>query len=349
MSDKMRKTSGRGHRSQRRQWTSPPPRALKRAPRVDLQADMDELDARIFSALDAVIAEVTNRIGKSLSMSGLQLLATRSHLLSAMKSTHRSIRRLTGHSDGDLDLTVDALALTRVQLERCFLALLFEDNPKRWYARYRKNAWKAFAEKFFRSKGSLGHLEPYSQYFGSDGQGITALRAFAREMDVSEDEFQTVRNAVLGESEKDPRFKQWFIADMPTPGRSLAELADPVWKNLGELLYPYYDNLSHFSHGGMIGVMEAAILRGGHGPTVAADGFDKEQFWSSAVGETTLPLSYVAMMFVATLFGRDFLGDEKIHLAIVNGWRPYICDGLPLGVALWDEWAEKTTGCNDRA
>lgn len=315
-----------------------PPAALDRAPRVDLQIGMAELDELVFSAADAVAAALKARVEHSKSIADLQLLTTETYLLLAMKSTHRSIHSLMALGEEKLDQTVDALPLTRVQLERCFLALLFEDNPARWHARYRKNAWKAFAEKFFRDRCALGHIEPYSDYFASDGPGISALRAFARQMDVSEDEFQTLRSQVLDDQEHDPRFENRFIADMPTPGKCATDLTDATRKKLAALLYPYYDNLSHFSHGGMVGVMEAAILRADR-EAIAGAGFDRQQFWTSAVMETSLPLSYVAVMFVATLLAAPLVDDPAVRRALIEAWRPYLSDGVPMGVAVWDAWA----------
>ena len=315
-----------------------PPAALDRAPRVDLKISMAELDGLVFSAVDAVASALKAQVEQSRSMANLQLLTTETYLLLAMKSTHRSIHSLMAMGGEKLDQTVDALPLTRVQLERCFLALLFEDNPARWHARYRKNAWKAFAEKFFRDRCAVGHIEPYSAYFAPDGPGISALRAFARQMDVGEDEFQTLRSQVLDERERDPRFENWFIADMPTPGRCVTDLTDPTRKKLAELLYPHYDNLSHFSHGGMVGVMEAAILRADR-EVIADAGFDRQQFWTSAVMETSLPLSYVAVMFVATLLAAPAIDDQAMRQALIEAWRPYLSDGVPMGVAVWDAWA----------
>lgn len=324
----------------RRVSSSPPqvPAKLLRAPCVDLQISPADLDALVLPAVDSVVSMLQTSAAESMSVSDLQLFTTQEYLLEAMKSTHRSIGGLVGLSDQDLDQTVDALPLTRVQLERCFLALLLVDNPKRWHARYRKNAWKAFAEKFFRDRCVLGHLEPYSSYFASDGAGIASLRAFARQMDVSEDELQTLRSQMMGEKERDPRFREWFIADMPTPGRCINELADAGYKKLAELLYPHYDNLSHFSHGGLVGVMEGAILRADE-DKMADTGFDRASFWNSAIMESSLPVSYLALMLVATLLAAGRATDDAIKGKLIAAWRPYISDGLPMGVAVWDAWA----------
>ena len=312
---------------------SVPPAPLERAPRVDMEASMAELDDRVCSAVETVSQRLLAQVDESLSISEVQLLTTRAHLALAMNSTHRSIRRLLARDEEDLDTAVDALPLTRVQLERCFLVLLLADHPGRWHARYRKNAWKAFAEKFFRDQRAVGHFDAYKGHFGVSGDGIAVLRAFAHEMDVSEDEFQTVRRQVLCDDEEDPRWKQWYIPDMPTPGKCPAELEDATWKRLAELLYPHYDNLSHFSHGGLVGVMGAAVLRD------MPDAIDRDKFWTSAVVEAALPASYATTMFVATLTAVPFLSEEQVRTSLVEGWRPYVCDGCPLGVALWDAWA----------
>ena len=319
---------------------APPPTPLKRPPRTDLAARADELDKRTFAAVDAVVARIAGAVEQSTSLDDLRRLGTQWQMLLAMKGTHRSIRRLVGGDE--MELSLDALPLTRVQLERCFLALLLADNPARWHGRYRKNAWKAFAEKFFRDQRTLGHFEPYGEYFGPSGEGVRLLRQFAHEMDVSEDEFQTLRVQVTGD-EPDPRFRQWFIADMPTPGRCLQELTGATHKRLALLLYPCYDNLSHFSHGGLVGIMQAAILRSGSGAGGDQDDRDGEarrrRFWASNVLEQTLPLSYVSLLLVATLLARPHLDDEELREALLAAWRPYHSDGSPLGVALWDAWA----------
>ena len=331
-----------------RQKDDPPatlPEKLSRPPRTDLSIRIDDLNDRTFAAVDAVADELQRRVQHSTSLDELRLLTTKAHLLGAMKSTHRSISLL---ALTDQDLAVDALPLTRMQLERCFLALLIEDQPGRWYKRYRKNAWKAFAEKFFREQACLGHLAPYNEYFDVNGPGVSTLRAFAREMDVWEDEFQTLRVMIRGE-EMDPRWDKRYIADMPTPGKALHLLANPQFKTLGEILYPYYDNLSHFSHGGLAGVMESAILRS---DPVAADDVpevNRGAFFRSSVIEQTLPLSYASVLFAATLHCIGHNGGDHLRQALAAAWQPYHSDGSPMGIALWDRWAAAALGAEAKA
>jgi len=317
-----------------------PPSPLDRAPRTDLAASVDELDRLAFEAVGCVASRLAGQIEQATSLRLIRLLHTQANMLLAMKSTHRSIRRLVSGEKELAELSVDALSLARVQLERGFLAMLLIDS-QRWHVRYRKNAWKAFARKYFRDQRSLGHFEPYKDYFGSSGPGITILRQFAHEMDVGEDEIQTLRAHVLGDK-PDPRWDQWFIADMPTPGRTVQELTDPQRKALAEVLHPYYDNLSHFTHGGLVGVMTAAILRG---ETAGAQGdATAGSFWQTHIVESTLPVSYAAMLLVATLFAVELKDNAKLIETLIGAWRPYHSDGSPLGIAIWDSWAARALG-----
>jgi len=318
---------------------APPPK-LNRAPRTDLAVDVGELDRPAFEAVQAVASRLAGEIEQATSLRQIRLLHTEANMLLAMKSTHRSIRRLVSSEKDLAELSVDAMSLARVQLERGFLALLLTDS-ERWHVRYRKNAWKAFARKYFRDQRSLGHFEPYKDYFGPSGAGITILRQFAHEMDVGEDEIQTLRTHVLG-NEPDPRWTQWFIADMPTPGRTVQELNDPQRKALAEALHPYYDNLSHFSHGGLVGVMTAAILRGEAGG--AESDSSAGSFWHASIVESTLPVSYVAMLLVATMFAVELKDNDKLIETLIKAWRPYHSDGSPLGIAVWDNWAARALG-----
>lgn len=315
---------------------SPPPVALTRAPRTDLIARASHLDELAFAAVDAVADRLARALDASTSIEQIHLLTTQVHMLRAMQGSHRSAGRLVAAGDDDMEASLDALPIVRLQLERCFLALLLADHPAHWHRRYRKNAWKAFAEKFFRDQRTVGHLEPFGEYFAASGPGIRLLRDFAREMDVNEDELQTVRQQVTGD-QRDPRFAAWFIADMPTPGRCIRELRDPACRALAELLYPCYDNLSHFSHGGLVGAMQGAILRSGAGAAGAQE--DRRRFWRTNVLEQVLPVSYVALLLVATLFARPYLGVSDLRDTLLRAWRPYHSDGSPLGVAVWDNWA----------
>jgi hypothetical protein len=325
---------------------APPP--LHRPPRTDLEVHVRDLDEQILPALTHVTDGLFERIEQASSLDAIGLLLTKAHLLLAMRSTHRSIRILVSAQPEALDLSVDALPLTRVQLERSFLALLIEDNPDRWYKRYRKNAWKAFAAKFFRDRAALGHFEQFKDHFGPSGEGFTALREFAREMYVWEDELQTLRAEILGEPLEDPRWNKRYIADMPTPGKAVRLIEAEDRATLARLLYPYYHSLSHFSHGGLVGAMQAAILRPDRRVQVSEQ-FDRESFWNSSVLEMTLPLSYVALLLVATLFARDALatGDdqaEQTRQTLLNTWKPYHANGSALGVAVWDHWAAGVLG-----
>jgi hypothetical protein len=279
-------------------------------------------------------------IDRSQSIERIRLLASRAQMLLAMQGTHRSIRRLLTVGEDALDLTVDALPLTRVQLERCFLSLLIVDKPQRWFKRYRKNAWKAFAEKFFRDQCCVGEMEGFREYFGPSGTGVRMLREFAREMDVWEDELQTLRIQATGD-DPDPRFPPRHIADMPTPGRAIEHIEDPARKKLAEVLYPFYASLSHFSHGGLVGVMQAAILRGEPGQIQPQD---REQFYRANVMETTLPVSYVCMLLNTSLFALDLPEADALAAALVDAWQPYFSDGSLLGIAVWDTWAREALG-----
>ena len=109
------------------------------------------------------------------------------------------------------------------------------------------------------------------------------------------------------------------------------------------MLYPAYDSLSHFSHGGLAGVLGAAVLRAPDGPGAEVD---RERFWASAVLETALPMSYVAIVFTATVIAADWLDVPGVREALVDAWRPYVCDGMPLGIALWDTWACQALGAD---
>ncbi len=336
--------SGRNNKNRsadRESFPSVPP-ALHRPPRTDMEAHVVHLDAAMYPAVETVLTAMRFEIEKKNSLEELHLMMTRTHLLLAMCSTHRSIRKLvTGSEEDEWELSVDALPLTRVQLERCFLCLLLADNPVRWHKRYCKNAWKAFAEKFFRDRAALGSFPQFQDYFGSSGTGIQALRAFARQMYVWEDELQTFRAELLGE-EMDARWEKRYIADMPTPGRAVGLLRDPARKKLASLLYPYYDTLSHFSHGGLVGAMEAAILR--PDATAAGENFDRRAFWTSSVLEMTLPPSYVAILAAATLFSTDLPEADDVRHVLAAAWQPYHSDGSALGVAVWDSYAADALG-----
>ena len=339
MSDKPRRKKTR----KRPTGSAGPPTPLGRAPRTDLRARADDLDPLLFDAAGAVAARLTAEIDASLSLDHMKLLMTEAQMVLAMKSTHQSIRMLAGLGEDQADCTVDALALTRVQLERCFLMLLMADNPKRWHVRFRKNAWRAFAQKFFRDQRIVGRFEPFGEYFGPSGSGVGMLRAFAREMNVWEDELQTLRTDVLG-GDVDPRWDRRQIRDMPSPAQTIGKLSDETWRELGRLIYPHYDNLSHYSHGGLVGVMSAAILRPGFDAGQGGE-LDKAAFWRRHVGEMSLPYSYVAVLFVATLAARKYLPDQAdLAAKLAEAWCPYHSDGSPLGVAVWDAWVARALG-----
>ncbi|MFP4106425.1 MAG: hypothetical protein ACLFVU_10085 [Phycisphaerae bacterium] len=328
-------------RRSRKKTQTHAPKALNRPPRTDLAVHIDQLDEQTFRSVEVVADRLLASMPDTPSIERLKLLSMKSNLLRAMVGTHRSIRRLTEFAEGEMDLSVDALPLTRMQLERCFLGLLIEDDPNRWPKRYRKNAWKAFAEKFFRDQQAVGHLDPFKEYFGSSGQGITFLREFAREMDVWEDELQTLRIQIQNDR-RDPRWKTRHIADMPTPGRAMEKLQDPTRLGLARLIYPYYDSLSHFSHGGLMGIMEAAILRGEGG-----DHVQERTALARQINETALPLSYVSMLFVTTLFALPFVEEEDIRNTLLDSWKPYNASGSLLGITLWDNWAAENLDQTD--
>ena len=65
-----------------------------------------------------------------------------------------------------------------------------------------------------------------------------------------------------------------------------------------------------------------------------------EDFFDRQVVDNTVPRSYVALMTVATAFGLEFKNDIEVIRKLDRGWNPYCCNGIPLGVAIWDCWAK---------
>lgn len=304
------------------------PRRITRDPQIEMEVKRSDLDSACFIAIERVAAKLLDGCDSHLRM-------TKGHLLRSLMLTHRSMVTLV--TRGEREHMGDLLPLTRLQVERVLMCMLLTEDPDKYLPRFRKTAWKAAIAGHWRMLAEIGHLDSAKEF---EKKLNTEIYDFAKEFAVTIDEVETLRSELHG-TPLDPKYSETPIKCMPNPGSVEDIVSDPGLKHVAKRLYFVFNSLSHFTHGGLLGVMIGGLLGG---RIKGVDQSKAETFFEKQVVDPTFPCSYVAMMTAATLFGLPYKNDAELAAALIKGWSPHLNDATTLGVVVWDSWAKDALG-----
>ena len=304
------------------------PKKLAREPKVEMEIGRGKADSLCYTAIERVASKLLDGCDSHLRM-------TKGHLLRSLKLTHESMVTLVVH--GNREHLGDLLPMTRLQIERVFSCMLLVEDPTKYLPRFRKAAWKAAITGYWRMLAEIGHLDSAKEF---KKKLEAQMYDYAEEFDVTPDEVETLRSELHG-TQLDAKYTKTHILEMPNAGKVADTIRNPALKQVAQRFYLTYNDICHYSHGGLLSVMIGGLL-GGH-----IEGIDQAKaktFFDRQVVDPTFPCSYVSMMTAATLFGLPYKNEIEIAAALLNGWSPHLCDATSLGIVVWDVWAKEALG-----
>lgn len=254
--------------------------------------------------------------------------------LRATKSTHLSIIQLAagGRRAHTPELSVDVLPLARVQLERIFVALLLNDDPAKWWPQYRIHCWQAQSLEIIRDS----RLFPMNKEFQAEcGQRLDfALGKYADLVGATPDQRAEIRN-LASSTVTSGRSGRLPVEELPSPGACESTLSKAELKAVARHCYPDYQEMCHYVHGGLGGVLHVGALRGDFPGTES-----QREKLQNMILHVAFPLSHIALVTTATLLAGNLVDDAEVSGQLIKAWSPNICDGTALGMHIWIDWAK---------
>ncbi|MEX0887572.1 MAG: hypothetical protein WD009_14160 [Phycisphaeraceae bacterium] len=286
--------------------------------------DRQEMNCDALAALEAVRAGLRHLGGDGPSVA--------EGILRSLRATHETIDRLVADSPDKAG--PDALALTRLQIERTLLAALMADDPDRWVRIYLVASWRSDVIHALNMQGFSAEAQAWSDDHEAH---LMELLKIGRHLKVREQDLQSIEQCYReGRVADDARFK---LERAPNPSEIRRYIADPELRHLGSLFYCVLTPYNEWAHAGL-GSATYQMIENRRSQEA---GTTWDTYYYNAVVDRTLPYSWTAIMAVATLFANRFNAHHETYGSIVRGWRR-VAEQHAIGVAVWDTWAKAALG-----
>jgi hypothetical protein len=253
-----------------------------------------------------------------------------SWIFDSMRFTHVTIRNLLTQGP-KTPACVDALALTRLQLETLYSVCLicqasdFADD-------YVKNFWKDNYIRFLLVREEHKKLPRFDGYINGEGQ--TVLAQLQQASGVTDEERATVEFEELGTA-LPPGMTLTRIRRFPQPSGVIERITDPDRKRMLMRLYPEYRRLCAFAHGSPQSSMfktafwERSPLQGVIPESSRQNVFEKE------VGEPAIFYSALAVVQSVCELATMYPSDIELKRAVIEAWN-LLSDSHLLGRIIWE-------------
>jgi hypothetical protein len=276
----------------------------------DGRVDVAELDA----CVNTCVASATGTLQRQCPQ-GFSPEET-SHLrwaVEGLRSSHESIRMLL--RSGITPSSVDALVIARLQLETVYNVCFFLQDPCNIQL-YVKNGWKRQFVRYLLSKEEFGHLPRAQTYYAHEGaQRLESLRLVSF---VSKEERDWLQAQELGSDTVG--LVEAPIAEFPTPGRLMRKMIDARRLAVLKRLYPEYQWLCTFAHGGSTSGFFRTISDDRHPTRNAIEPWKRWDVNQKEVAEAAINYSTLSCVCTATEIYSAFPGDVELARSLTKAW-----------------------------
>jgi len=260
-----------------------------------------------------------------------------SWIFDSMRFTHVTIRNLIAEGP-KTPACVDAMALTRLQIETLYSVCLITQDPTA-AADYVKNFWKDNYVRFLLVREENKNLPRFDSYINSQGYAVLAQLQYAS--GVTDDEKATVEYEELG-SPLPASTKLMKIRRFPQPMGVIEVVVHPDRKKMLMRLYPEYRRLCAFAHGS------------------AQSSMFKTAFWERSPLQRLIPESSRQNVFEKELVDAIFYSsfsviqstcelatiyplDIELRRTVIEAWN-ILLDSHLLGRVIWEIRAKSSLG-----
>jgi len=227
---------------------------------------------------------------------------------------------------------VDALAIARLQVEALYSFCFLLQDPENIQL-FMKNGWKKKYIRFLLEREERAHLS----YFGdfSESQGPAMLQKLQQLSFVTDEERRTIESEELGRPFGPQPVGSALILGFPTPRKIIEMMDEPSQKRMLTRLYPEYQFLCSFAHGGPEALLFRAVsdCRSPVRDVVSTGGID--DFYQREVLEPPVIYSALSAVQAATEVAAIYPGDMELLVKVSNAWQ-LLSQFSVLSMPIWE-------------
>ncbi len=250
-----------------------------------------------------------------------------------MKHSHATVRQLLGNGQND-PRSVDALAISRLQLETLYSLCLIFEQPG-FTARFVKNGWKKPYIRFLLQREESRNLKRFGDVVQQLEEALEGLR---RQAGVTDEEKMTVEYEELGKP-LPPGFVPSAIQRFPLPSVIISLVRDPTTVAMLQRFYPEYEYLCNFTHSSMEGWLVRTMLdhRSPYRRLLEEQAGEQgiEKVFMKQVALPAMLYSFIGVAQACAELTRLYPNSYDLLAKTVEGWEWLIEDSL-LGCAIWE-------------
>lgn len=306
------------------------------------KSDIDHLKRLDVAVLDSLVkrcvAAVTDTLKQPVGMYTQLRTAHMTWMFEAMRFTHETIRGLL-KTGATTPTCVDALALSRLQLEALYSVCLMVQDPM-FVDIYVKSFWKDNYVRFLLVREECKGLARFNDYLNHTGPMF--LEMLRQSAGVTDEEKATVEFHELGVPLR-AGMSEKPITPFPTPMRVTKLVKDPGRKRMLSRLYPEYKRLCSFAHGSPQAWMfkNAFWDRSRYRQHISEA--QRESVFEKEVLDPALLHSSLSVVQATCEVATLYPGDVELKRTVIDSWNTLTEMNL-LGRTIWEIRAAAALG-----
>ena len=288
--------------------------------------DIDTTREFSVRSLDSQMKNAINRTAKAIESLSIWNSTDRHILADIFRGflvAHKAIRLILSKKEEEPALSIEAMSISREQVESLFTVCLLLDDPNYWFSVYKKDNWKRKywsyllqkheCEKLPRFKKSLNEIEPM-------------FDKLQKSYGISSDEKKAIEFKFCNPNKSLPSSLHF-----PTAGRAKDLIKNTSIKDCLERWYQEYQYLSGYSHGHMVKPLGLSILESRE---LNISEEEKQKYYENEL-EPSLTVSYVSSASVCAESCPLLDYNIEVIEALTNLWNELTELSL-LGKLFWN-------------
>lgn len=255
-------------------------------------------------------------------------------VMEGLRSAHQSIRKLL--KDGPSASSVDAMTVARLQLEALYsFCFLLQDETNVYL--FLKSGWEKEYIRFLLMREECINIRRFDDFVNK--AGIQSLDHKRKLIHVTDAEKLTIECKQLG-TKMPIGVPEETIAEFPTPGRIIDRIVDSDQKSMLERLYPEYQWLCSFAHGGELASFFRTVLDERSPQAKFMTPEKRADLFQRQIAEHSVLYSAICAVQVATEVAAIYPGDIELIVKVTNAWTGLNKFTL-LACSVWERRARK--------
>lgn len=298
---------------------------------ITQRVDVRILDEYVNTCITAAQSALQNAIPPGFSDFPRDVLL---RVMEGLRSAHQSIRKLL--RDGPSASSVDAMTIARLQLESLYSFCFLLQSEKNVYF-FLKSGWKKEYIQFLLMREECINIRRFDDFVYRGG--IQALDHKRKLIHVTDAEKLTIECKQLG-TRMPTGTQEETIAEFPTPRRIINRIVNSDQRSMLERLYPEYQWLCSFAHGGETASFFRTVLDERSPQARFTTSEERADIFQSQIAERSALYSTMSAVQVATEVAAIYPHDVELLAKVTNAWSGLSKFTL-LSRSVWERRAKK--------